>query len=246
MIRGLALQNQIRTLNVDVHHFHETTDALALVMTVDIVHDPAIRTTEGERGAGLEIAVTAIEIEGIETGVVPETGREVSAETVVMIDEVSANLVLSTPSMNCLLTFLRSGYAPKGSKLRDRSRSQSPARNGMKNRSRSRSPRPRGFKDDRRPGRKDPRARDDGRQANGAPAAGRYKEEMEVDFKEDADEEEMEEMMRRSMGFTRFRTTKNTKVPGNDIYGVRKEKTTKYRQYMNRTGGFNRPLSPSR
>lgn len=66
-----------------------------------------------------------------------------------------------------------------------------------------------------------------------------------MDFKEDAEEEEMEEMMRRSMGFTRFRTTKNTKVPGNDIYGVRKEKKTRYRQYMNRTGGFNRPLSPS-
>jgi len=69
---------------------------------------------------------------------------------------------------------------------------------------------------------------------------------MDVDFKEDADEDEMEEMMRKTMGFSRFRTTKNTKVPGNDIYGVRKEKTSKYRQYMNRTGGFNRPLSPSR
>ena len=27
---------------------------------------------------------------------------------------------------------------------------------------------------------------------------------------------------------------------------VRKEKKTEYRQYMNRVGGFNRPLSPSR
>lgn len=67
-----------------------------------------------------------------------------------------------------------------------------------------------------------------------------------MDFKEDADEGEMDEMMRRSMGFSRFRTTKNTKVPGNEIYGVRKEKKSEYRQYMNRTGGFNRPLSPSR
>lgn len=67
-----------------------------------------------------------------------------------------------------------------------------------------------------------------------------------MDFKEDADEDEMEEMMRRSMGFIKFRTTKNTKVPGNDISGVRKEKKTEYRQYMNRSGGFNRPLSPSR
>jgi U4/U6.U5 tri-snRNP-associated protein 3 len=48
------------------------------------------------------------------------------------------------------------------------------------------------------------------------------------------------------MGFTGFKTTKNQKVPGNDVYGVRKEKKTVYRQYMNRVGGFNRPLSPTR
>lgn len=48
------------------------------------------------------------------------------------------------------------------------------------------------------------------------------------------------------MGFAKFRSTQNTKVPGNDkLYAVRKEKTTEYRQYMNRHGGFNRPLSPS-
>ena len=68
---------------------------------------------------------------------------------------------------------------------------------------------------------------------------------MDVDI-EDAGEGDVEEMMRRSMGFTNFRSTKNTKVPGNDVYGVRKEKKTEYRQYMNRIGGFNRPLSPSR
>lgn len=52
--------------------------------------------------------------------------------------------------------------------------------------------------------------------------------------------------MARVMGFAGFRSTKNTKVPGNDKnYGVRKEKKTEYRQYMNRQGGFNRPLSPS-
>ncbi|KAJ5203897.1 uncharacterized protein N7498_004776 [Penicillium cinerascens] len=139
----------------------------------------------------------------------------------------------------------RRGYPPKGEKLRDRSRSRSPARNGTKI-SRSRSPPSRGYKGDRRSERRDPRARDDGRGANGASGPGHYKQEMDVDFKEDADEDEMDEMMRRSMGFSRFRTTKNSKVPGNDIYGVRKEKKSEYRQYMNRTGGFNRPLSPSR
>ncbi|KAM0093579.1 hypothetical protein ACP6JD_002983 [Aspergillus fumigatus] len=58
------------------------------------------------------------------------------------------------------------------------------------------------------------------------------------------EEDEMEALMRKTVGFTRFRSTKNTKVPGNNIYGVRKEKKTVYRQYMNRVGGFNRPLSP--
>ncbi len=52
--------------------------------------------------------------------------------------------------------------------------------------------------------------------------------------------------MRKMMGFATFKTTKNTKVPGNDVWAIRKEKKTEYRQYMNRVGGFNRPLSPSR
>lgn len=65
---------------------------------------------------------------------------------------------------------------------------------------------------------------------------------MDVDA--DSDPEMAE--MRRAMGFTGFKSTKNTKVKGNDVSGVRKEKKTEYRQYMNRVGGFNRPLSPSR
>ncbi|KAL8856767.1 MAG: hypothetical protein Q9178_006604 [Gyalolechia marmorata] len=65
-----------------------------------------------------------------------------------------------------------------------------------------------------------------------------------MDIDEDSDPETAQ--MRRMMGFTDFKTTKNTKVPGNDVYAVRKEKKTEYRQYMNRVGGFNRPLSPSR
>lgn len=49
------------------------------------------------------------------------------------------------------------------------------------------------------------------------------------------------------MGFGQFKSTKNTKVPGNDKnYGVRKDKVMTARQYMNRQGGFNRPLSPGR
>lgn len=51
--------------------------------------------------------------------------------------------------------------------------------------------------------------------------------------------------MQAMMGFGGFGTTHQQKVAGNDIYAVRKEKKTEYRQYMNRVGGFNRPLSPS-
>ncbi|KAL9578297.1 MAG: hypothetical protein Q9212_005804 [Teloschistes hypoglaucus] len=65
-----------------------------------------------------------------------------------------------------------------------------------------------------------------------------------MDIDEDSDPETT--MMRRMMGFANFKSTKNTKVPGNNVYAVRKEKKTEYRQYMNRVGGFNRPLSPSR
>ncbi len=52
--------------------------------------------------------------------------------------------------------------------------------------------------------------------------------------------------MQAMMGFGDFGTTKNKKVVGNDVGAVRKEKKSEYRQYMNRQGGFNRPLSPSR
>jgi U4/U6.U5 tri-snRNP-associated protein 3 len=70
-------------------------------------------------------------------------------------------------------------------------------------------------------------------------APGRAEEQQE-------DEDSDTALLRALMGFTVFKTTKNQKVPGNNIYGVRKEKKTEYRQYMNRVGGFNRPLSPTR
>ena len=61
------------------------------------------------------------------------------------------------------------------------------------------------------------------------------------------EDEDEEAAMQRIMGFKDFRTTKDTKVPGNDKnYAVHKAKKSEYRQYMNRTGGFNRPLSPTR
>ena len=65
---------------------------------------------------------------------------------------------------------------------------------------------------------------------------------QEMDLDSDPEIAEMQKIM----GFTKFRTTKQTKVPGNDWYGKAKEQSSQYRQYMNRVGGFNRPLSPSR
>uniref|UniRef100_A0A1Y1N9H7 U4/U6.U5 small nuclear ribonucleoprotein 27 kDa protein n=1 Tax=Photinus pyralis TaxID=7054 RepID=A0A1Y1N9H7_PHOPY len=51
-----------------------------------------------------------------------------------------------------------------------------------------------------------------------------------------------EQDMLRMMGFCNFDTTKNKKVDGNDVGGVHVILKRKYRQYMNRKGGFNRPL----
>lgn len=83
------------------------------------------------------------------------------------------------------------------------------------------------------------------------PAVPTMKPAQNVDDRMDVDpieatDDEADAEMRKIMGFTKFRSTKETKVPGNDkLYAVRKEKKTEYRQYMNRVGGFNRPLSPS-
>ncbi|PNY27727.1 U4/U6.U5 tri-snRNP-associated protein 3-like protein [Tolypocladium capitatum] len=63
---------------------------------------------------------------------------------------------------------------------------------------------------------------------------------------EDGEVDPDEAAMQAVMGFGGFGSTKGKRIAGNDVGGVRKEKKTEYRQYMNRQGGFNRPLSPSR
>ena len=69
----------------------------------------------------------------------------------------------------------------------------------------------------------------------------------EVQMGNGGEDEDSEAEMARVMGFKDFRTTKNSKVPGNDRnYAVSKVKKAEYRQYMNRVGGFNRPLSPGK
>jgi U4/U6.U5 tri-snRNP-associated protein 3 len=55
-----------------------------------------------------------------------------------------------------------------------------------------------------------------------------------------------EEQMQRLLGFSGFATTKGTEVLDNQTTAAKgataKHKARKYRQYMNRKGGFNRPL----
>ncbi|CAH1175631.1 unnamed protein product [Phaedon cochleariae] len=51
-----------------------------------------------------------------------------------------------------------------------------------------------------------------------------------------------EQEMMKLMGFCNFDTTKGKKVDGNDTGEVHVILKRKYRQYMNRKGGFNRPL----
>jgi U4/U6.U5 tri-snRNP-associated protein 3 len=67
------------------------------------------------------------------------------------------------------------------------------------------------------------------------------------DAMEDADEDEDESAaMARLMGFSGFDTTKNKAVEDNFTSAAKGsasvKKARKYRQYMNRKGGFNRPL----
>ncbi len=64
------------------------------------------------------------------------------------------------------------------------------------------------------------------------------------DFANEAGAEQDDEMMR-LMGFSSFGSTSGRHVEDNDGVArgaVSKSKQRKYRQYMNRTGGFNRPL----
>ena len=72
-------------------------------------------------------------------------------------------------------------------------------------------------------------------------------EPMEEDDKDDlVVEEDGLDAMQAMLGFGGFGTTKGQKILGNNVGAIRKEKKTEYRQYMNRVGGFNRPLSPGR
>ncbi|KAF9572444.1 Myotubularin- protein 14 [Mortierella alpina] len=129
------------------------------------------------------------------------------------------------------------------------SRSRSPYRRG--GRSRSRSPRGgrRGHKDDmdveegeyrRRKGDSDSEDDRDGRKDRH-----RTSKKDSVDAEKPLEElspEDEEARMMALMGFGGFDSTKGKKVAGADVSGADIKKQRQYRQYMNRRGGFNRPL----
>ncbi|XP_045189631.1 U4/U6.U5 small nuclear ribonucleoprotein 27 kDa protein-like [Mercenaria mercenaria] len=132
------------------------------------------------------------------------------------------------------------------SRDRDRHRRHRRSRSRDKGRRRSRSRERRHDRDDRRRDHGD-RDRDRGR-------GRRHEEEEEEELifqtidKPPVSEEEIQNMpedeqeLMRVMGFSGFDTTKDKQVVGNDFYSANICKKRRYRQYMNRKGGFNRPL----
>ncbi|KAL7006007.1 hypothetical protein EMMF5_004345 [Cystobasidiomycetes sp. EMM_F5] len=76
------------------------------------------------------------------------------------------------------------------------------------------------------------------------PEAGVNTKRHEVEREDDEDEQDdTEAAMAAMMGFGGFGTTKNTHVASNDDVGTADLKQPRvFRQYMNRPGGFNRPL----
>lgn len=90
---------------------------------------------------------------------------------------------------------------------------------------------------------REPEQRDEPR--NRGDDGGAAAEPMDEDDDMEVEDDGMGDMAA-MMGFGGFGSTKGQKVVGNNVGAVRKEKKTEYRQYMNRVGGFNRPLSPSR
>merc|ERR1719327_1338461 len=109
--------------------------------------------------------------------------------------------------------------------------SRSPARDRDKDRrDRSRSRDRRDKRGDRRDDRRDDRDR--GRRDEKE----KRREEPEVDLKTE------EALMQQMLGFGNFETSKGKDHSNGDEWQIKRRSKRKYRQYMNRRGGFNRPL----
>ncbi|XP_028654439.1 U4/U6.U5 small nuclear ribonucleoprotein 27 kDa protein [Erpetoichthys calabaricus] len=139
----------------------------------------------------------------------------------------------------------RSRSTSRDRERRRRERERSRSRDRERRRSRSRSPHRRRSRSPRRH-----------RSSSLSPTRQKDRREDEKDAKESKSvkehqiseedlqgktEEEIE--MMKLMGFGNFDTTKGKKVDGSvNAYAVSVSQKRKYRQYMNRKGGFNRPL----
>ncbi|CAI9738733.1 Hypothetical predicted protein [Octopus vulgaris] len=122
---------------------------------------------------------------------------------------------------------------------RYRSRSRSPPRY----RSRSRSPRGRYRSRSRSPGRKNRDRRNNMVRSDDSDEEVQFiMEEKPHDTSQLTDKTDEEKEMFRVMGFLQFDTTKEKPVNKKPIYVANIVHKRKYRQYMNRRGGFNRPL----
>ncbi|CAG5116989.1 unnamed protein product [Candidula unifasciata] len=145
---------------------------------------------------------------------------------------------------------------PPSKRDRRRSRSRSRERRHRKKRSRSRSPRyrspPRHRSRSISPRRRSPvrspshkRSRERSREREKEP---HRIEKIVLSDSEEIDESKMEGLdeeqmaMMKLMGFATFDSTKGKKVEGNELSAVNLQRKRRYRQYMNRRGGFNRPL----
>uniref|UniRef100_A0A915DG03 U4/U6.U5 small nuclear ribonucleoprotein 27 kDa protein n=1 Tax=Ditylenchus dipsaci TaxID=166011 RepID=A0A915DG03_9BILA len=120
-----------------------------------------------------------------------------------------------------------------------KSRSRSPLDRRQRSRSRERRRSPRrerltlGSRRSRTPPRDDAKSKSSARRERKRARAPK----LDLESCQNVDEE-----MSKLMGFGNFDTTKNKKVSDN-VDGMAKiNKPRKYRQYMNRKGGFNRPL----
>ncbi|XP_064602549.1 U4/U6.U5 small nuclear ribonucleoprotein 27 kDa protein-like isoform X2 [Liolophura sinensis] len=112
-----------------------------------------------------------------------------------------------------------------------RYRSRSPHRRSISPRRRSRS-----RSRDRKEKGRDRGSRDD------EPTTSTSEPEVSIDESQLAGKTEDEIAMMKLMGFCNFDTTKNKQVNKSDTYVANIQRKRRYRQYMNRKGGFNRPL----
>lgn len=94
MINGLVRQIKSQTATADVHQLHEMTDATA---GIALARENA--RTEGENGAGLEIAATGIDETEIEMGAGLKTERGAPVGSATRIDEVMHPKVSSSANV---------------------------------------------------------------------------------------------------------------------------------------------------